>query len=189
MRGQNALNKLREYATHSEWNFKNKVLLVEAEFCNTEKSYNKAATLYEASVEAAKLHKFIHEEAIASECAGIFFLERGLRQKSLSYFKHASECFKEQIFPYDKVRLRNNEDILSASLESGQLSWFHSVVYYQTVKSIVFRDMECALNCVNLYYEHILVSDISFGCTKILSFVQIQLALNHLPSIANLYKI
>ena len=68
---------------------------------------------------------------------------------------------EEQIFPFDKVRLRNNEDILSASLESGKLSWFHSVVYYQTMKSIVFRDMECALKCVNLYYEHILVSDIS----------------------------
>ena len=95
VRGQNALNKIREWATHSEWNFKNKLLLVEAELCNTQKDYDKAASLYEASVKAAKMHKFIHEEAIASECAGIFFSERGLRQKSLSYFKHSSECYKE----------------------------------------------------------------------------------------------
>lgn len=95
VRGKYALHKIQEWAVHSDWNFKNKQLLIEAELYNTLKDFDKAAWHYEASIKAAREHKFIHEEAIASECAGIFFLERGLRNKSQTYLRRSFECYVE----------------------------------------------------------------------------------------------
>jgi len=95
IRGENALRKIREWSVHSDWNFKNKLLLVEAEMHNTRKEFDKAAVCYEASIRASQKHKFIHEEAIAIELAGIFFFERGLRQISKSFFEHSIECYEK----------------------------------------------------------------------------------------------
>jgi len=95
VRGENALLKIREWSIHSDWNFKNKLLLVEAEMHNTRKDFHKAASCYEASIRAAQEHKFIHEEAIAIELAGIFFLDRGLHQLSLSFFEDSIECYEK----------------------------------------------------------------------------------------------
>ena len=53
-----------------------------------------AAICYEASIEAARKHKFIPEEAIANELAGLFFLEEGNREKSLSYFEQSTACYR-----------------------------------------------------------------------------------------------
>ena len=89
------MRKIKEWSVHSDWNFKNKVLLLEAEMYNTQKDFDKASLCYESSVRAAKQHKFIHEEAIASELAGVFFLERGLHEKSQSFFKHSIECYEK----------------------------------------------------------------------------------------------
>jgi tetratricopeptide (TPR) repeat protein len=94
VRGEKALLKFEEWLAHSEWNFKNKQLLLEAEFHFSMKNSSVAATCYEASIEAARKHKFIHEEAFANELAGLFFLEEGQRQKALSYFKQSAECYR-----------------------------------------------------------------------------------------------
>ena len=87
--------KMKGWLQHSEWNFSNKFLLIEAEMHNTQKDFEKAAVCYEASVKAAHKHKFIHEEAIASELAGIFYLERGLHQKSHECFTRSIQCFEQ----------------------------------------------------------------------------------------------
>eukprot|EP01083_Nonionella_stella_P016412 45822_1 len=55
-RGQNALKKMKEWSIHSDWNFKNKVLLMEAELYNTQEDFANAAICYEASI---MVHKFI----------------------------------------------------------------------------------------------------------------------------------
>jgi len=93
IRGQNATRKIKKRSVHSDWNFQNKLLLAEAEMYNTQKDFDKATACYEASVRAAQEHEFLHEEAIASELAGIFFLERGLHEKSQSYFEHSMKCY------------------------------------------------------------------------------------------------
>lgn len=79
---------------HSEWNFKNKMLLLQAEFHYSMKNYSMATICYKASIEAAHKHKFIHEEAIANELAGIFFLDLGQRKKSLSCLKQSTACYQ-----------------------------------------------------------------------------------------------
>ena len=68
---------------------------MEAESSSTCNDYEKAGTQYEASIEAAKAHKFIHEEAVACELAGRFFLERDQRQKSCMYFKRSIACYEK----------------------------------------------------------------------------------------------
>lgn len=95
IRGENAMCKIKEWSVHSDWNFKNKVLLVEAEWYNIKKGFDKAALCYEASIRAAHQHRFVQEEAIASELAGIFFLERGLLEKSQSFFDHSMKCYQK----------------------------------------------------------------------------------------------
>ena len=58
------------------------------------KDFDKAQLCYEASIKAAQEHRFIQEEAIAQELAGIFFLERGERRRSHSYFNHSLSCYQ-----------------------------------------------------------------------------------------------
>ena len=70
-------------------------MLLEAEKMHTLGDFNSAASFYERSIRSAREHKFIHEEAIACELAGIFFLERGLREKSLHLFLHSIWSYKK----------------------------------------------------------------------------------------------
>ena len=93
-KGETVLEKIKLWSIHSSWNFENKMLLLEAEKMHTLGDFDNAASLYERSVRSAREHKFIHEEAIASELAGIFFLERGLREKSLNLFLHSIWSYK-----------------------------------------------------------------------------------------------
>ena len=95
IRGEHAMLKMKEWSRHSDWNFKNKLLLIEAEYYNTQKDYDKAAQCYEASTKAAQEHKFYQEEAIANELAGIFFLKRRNFLKSYSSLMRAMECYEK----------------------------------------------------------------------------------------------
>ena len=70
------------------------MLLLEAEKLHTSGAFESAALFYEKSIQSARQHKFIHEEAIASELAGLFYLDRGLREKSLHLFLHSIWGYK-----------------------------------------------------------------------------------------------
>ena len=71
------------------------MLLLEAEKMHTLGDFDGAASFYEKSIRSAREHKFVHEEAIASELAGIFYLEVGLREKSLHLFLHSIWSYKK----------------------------------------------------------------------------------------------
>mmetsp|Transcript_11470 Transcript_11470/g.24449 ORF Transcript_11470/g.24449 Transcript_11470/m.24449 type:complete len:1640 (+) Transcript_11470:109-5028(+) len=94
-RGEKALSELQKWVAYSDWNFKNKLLLVEAESNYTRKNYDKAATYYEAAVNVARERKFIQEEAIASELSGIFFSEIGFGAKAEWWYLNSIKCFKK----------------------------------------------------------------------------------------------
>ena len=94
MRGENALLKMREWSRHSDWNFKNKLLLIEAEYYYTRKEFDKAAVCYEASIKSAQEHKFKPDEAIANELAGIFFFQRENYFQSCKFFLRSIQCYK-----------------------------------------------------------------------------------------------
>ena len=70
------------------------MLLLEAEKMHTAGDFVSAASFYQKSIRSARENKFIHEEAIASELAGLFYLDRGLREKSLHLFLHSIWSYK-----------------------------------------------------------------------------------------------
>ena len=54
-----------------------------------------ARSLYLRSIKSASEHKFIHEQAISSELAGLLFYEVGLRQKACLLLKHSINCYEK----------------------------------------------------------------------------------------------
>ena len=94
-RGQSVLAKMRCWSEQSLWNWKNKVLLLEAESLSLSGDLDRAGPLYDDAIRCANNHKFIHEEAIACELAGMFYYERGFRQKSYSYLVHSVKSYEE----------------------------------------------------------------------------------------------
>jgi hypothetical protein len=49
---------------------------------------------YLKSIESSRRSKFIHDEALASECTGQFYLEIGDVESSLAHFKLALDKYK-----------------------------------------------------------------------------------------------
>jgi hypothetical protein len=94
-RGQSVLAKMRCLSDHSLWNWENKMLLLEAESMHTKGEFDRAGSFYDNAIRSAHEHRFIHEEAIASELAGIFYYERGIRQKSYKCLVHSVECYEK----------------------------------------------------------------------------------------------
>jgi len=94
-RGQSILAKIRSWHEYSSWNWENKVLLLEAMEMHTLGNYDAAEPLYISSIRSAREHRFIHEEAIASELAGDLFYERGSHLESYALYMHSIKCFNE----------------------------------------------------------------------------------------------
>lgn len=93
-RGLSILTRMRCWNEHSPWNWENKMLLLEAESMYTKGNFDIAESLYDSAIRSAHDHKFIHEEAIASELTGIFYHERGFHQKSYSYLVHSLKSYE-----------------------------------------------------------------------------------------------
>merc|ERR1712194_364374 len=94
-KGVSALVKMQCWTNHCQWNFENKMLLLEAEKMYTLGQFDQAEELYTRSIRSAHDHKFIHEVAIASEIAGDLFYERRVLSKSVALYKYSIKCYKE----------------------------------------------------------------------------------------------
>ena len=97
-----ALATMRDASANSDWNFTNKLLLLEAEqhtasqgdfFTYTPR--HQILALYDASIAAAKKSGFIHEQGLACEKAGFYCKETRDVHRALVYFKQARECYEE----------------------------------------------------------------------------------------------
>eukprot|EP00581_Thalassiosira_minuscula_P027952 CAMPEP_0183753736 /NCGR_PEP_ID=MMETSP0739-20130205/3132_1 /TAXON_ID=385413 /ORGANISM="Thalassiosira miniscula, Strain CCMP1093" /LENGTH=176 /DNA_ID=CAMNT_0025990281 /DNA_START=423 /DNA_END=953 /DNA_ORIENTATION=- len=94
-RHESVLARMRVYNEHSTWNFENKMLLLEAERMYVLGHLDHAEYFYTQSILSAHKHKFIHEEAIASDLLGEFLYERGIVEKSKSVLLHSIKCYKK----------------------------------------------------------------------------------------------
>ncbi|KAL7437496.1 hypothetical protein ACHAXM_005669 [Skeletonema potamos] len=94
-RGQVAIQKMRSYANCSSWNFKNKLLLLQAEQSFHLEDFESAKVYYDDAISHAQEYKFVHEEALACELAGYFLSERGDKNSSLFYFLRAQRKYHE----------------------------------------------------------------------------------------------
>jgi len=87
-KGEAILDIFKGCSENCPWNWENKMLILEAERAAILGKDHEAESWYIRSIRSAKEHRFIHEQGIASELAGMFFYERGLHQK-------ASHCYNE----------------------------------------------------------------------------------------------
>ena len=90
---RNALKAMKSAAKHSEWNYKNKFLLLEAETFSLQGKDKRARLTYAAAIEAARASKFVHEEGLAYELAGLHHLKYRDTEKARELFLQAKECY------------------------------------------------------------------------------------------------
>jgi len=86
---------MRNAAANSDWNFTNKLCLLEAEQRSLSYNHREAIASYDASIASAKKSGFIHEQGLACEKAGFYHKRNGSVRKAMGYFKQALECYEE----------------------------------------------------------------------------------------------
>ena len=77
----------------SKWNFEQKYYLLQAEKAFTDGNVETAATSYDKAIEAAKEHRFINEQALASESAALFHLEHGNISQARRYWEKSRDLY------------------------------------------------------------------------------------------------
>eukprot|EP00985_Skeletonema_marinoi_P011488 scaffold5474_cov81-Skeletonema_marinoi.AAC.1 len=94
-RGNESKLTLKRWVQSSPWTFENKWCLLEAEESFSHNDYEAAKSFYKQAISSAKLHKFVHEEALAYELASYFHLELGEMEQSIEYFLAAHDRYNE----------------------------------------------------------------------------------------------
>ena len=103
LRGEAALVFFRRWAELSAWNFENKTLLLEAEKMSLlgnfegggSTNFEQASELYTQAIRSSRQHKFLHEEAISCELAGLFYHDRNANKKAFEYLTQAVRCYRQ----------------------------------------------------------------------------------------------
>ncbi len=86
---------MKDAVTHADANIRNKLELLQAELHGLDARHNKAVSLYIASIASAKRSKFIHEQGLACERAGLYYKKMGSAQNAVTFFRQAHSCYKE----------------------------------------------------------------------------------------------
>jgi PAS domain S-box-containing protein len=87
------LKRLRLWADNCPENYRNRHALVSAEIARIEYRDLDAMRLYEEAIRSAHESGFVHNEAIASELAGRFYLAIGLETNGHAHLRNACACF------------------------------------------------------------------------------------------------
>jgi PAS domain S-box-containing protein len=85
--------KLRGWAEHSPSNYRNRYALISAEIARIDERDADAMRLYEEAIRSSRESGFLHNEAIASELAGRFYLTAGLETNGYAHLRNARRCF------------------------------------------------------------------------------------------------
>ena len=93
--GQDAISSLRKWALGSEYNFINKLYLLEAEGAFYAKEDDACVMkYYNGAISAARDHHFVHEHGLAEEKAATFLLHRKKYNDAMTHFKNAKKCYE-----------------------------------------------------------------------------------------------
>ena len=138
-KGDFLLEKIQSWDAQGRWNFRNKRLLLEAEKMYLTGQFDQAQSLYIESIQSAKEHRFIHEQAIASELAGMFYYERGFQSKARLLLKHSVRCFKQWGAMAVARRIEANiQQLFAQDLQKGS-SWMVRWPHFLTKKRATQR--------------------------------------------------
>ena len=94
-KGQSILTRIRCWCGYSSWNWENKLLLLIATEMHTLGNDDAAKPLYISSIQSARQHRFIQEEAIASELAGDLSYKQGHQIDSYALYMNSIRCYIE----------------------------------------------------------------------------------------------
>lgn len=86
---------MRNAAVNSDWNFTNKLRLLEAEKQSLSFNHHEAIASYDASIASAKKSGFIHEQGLACEKAAFYHKRKGSVCIAMGYFEQARQCYEE----------------------------------------------------------------------------------------------
>ncbi len=89
------IKSLRVAASHAESNFSHKLELLEAENNGFHQNHYEARKSYDAAIKAARKNKFIHEQGLCCEKAGLYYKSMQENEKALEYLKQSRECYKK----------------------------------------------------------------------------------------------
>ena len=116
--GRRSISKFEIWTNECEWNFENKLLLLQAEQQFSHGKTREASLTYELAVLSAREHRFIHEEALSCELTGIFYQASGMRERSLLCYQEAVHCYTSW------GAIKKAEDIMRSMSQGGH----HNVV-------------------------------------------------------------
>jgi PAS domain S-box-containing protein len=85
--------QLEIWAEHCPENFENRTALVGAEIARIEGRELDAMRHYEQAIRSARQNGFVHNEAVANELAGRFYLECGLEKNGFAHLHDARACY------------------------------------------------------------------------------------------------
>lgn len=87
--------KLKTWARDAPENFRHKYDILMAEHLRIKGDLQKAAIFYDKAIQGASKQNFIHEEGIARELAGRYFMNQGAESLAEFYLKSSYNAFRE----------------------------------------------------------------------------------------------
>jgi PAS domain S-box-containing protein len=86
-------DQIRRWSESCPTTFADKYALVAAEIARIEGRDLDSMRLYEQAIRAAHANGFVHNEALANELAGRFYLDRGLEKNGYAHLRDARDCY------------------------------------------------------------------------------------------------
>uniref|UniRef100_A0A7S4ICG1 KIF-binding protein n=1 Tax=Odontella aurita TaxID=265563 RepID=A0A7S4ICG1_9STRA len=88
-----AMTQMKKWTSANLWNCEHKLALMNAEYAYLEGDINIAIQAYDCAIVSAAKHRFVHEEGLALERAGIFYLETGDNATASRLIHRAHDCY------------------------------------------------------------------------------------------------
>ncbi len=114
------LKLMRTWAAQAPVNHRHRYDHLQAELARIKKSHNEAMRLYDLAVEGALQNGYIHESAVACECAARFYLSLGYEKTASVYMSDACERFRKWGAEVKAGQLESEYHDLFSRINGGQ---------------------------------------------------------------------
>ncbi|KAL7464598.1 hypothetical protein ACHAXS_004931 [Conticribra weissflogii] len=93
--GVESLASIKYWSAMNCWNFEGKVLMLEAEEQFALGNVDDASRLYDAAIRSSRAHRFINDEALANDLAGMHYHGTKSFEKSFRFLRRAAFLYRE----------------------------------------------------------------------------------------------
>ncbi|QTN38873.1 AAA family ATPase [Cryomorphaceae bacterium] len=94
-RVRKTIRQMKKWAKDAPENFMHKYHLLKAELLRVRGRMKEAGLAYDEAIKGASQHAFTHEEAIAHELAGVFYIKQNSERLAEHYLKSAYNAYRE----------------------------------------------------------------------------------------------